>query len=76
MRELLKKFGYCTADDAIEFVMAGLGILPGLLMLSGFMMAGAATLFVLLLLLAFIGLHVPAPPPKDEAGKKHQKPMS
>jgi uncharacterized membrane protein YbjE (DUF340 family) len=56
--------------------MAGLGILPGLLMLSGFMMAGAATLFVLLLLLAFIGLHVPAPSPKDEAGKKHQKPLS
>jgi len=73
MRELLKKFGYHNADDAIEFVMAGLGILPGLLMLSGFMLAGAAAIFALILLLALIGLHVPAPPPSDEASKKSKE---
>lgn len=70
MREFLKKIGYHNADDAIEFVMAGIGILPGLLMLSGFMLAGATTLFVLILLLASIGFYAPAPPPKDEVIKK------
>lgn len=74
MREFLKKIGYLGADDAIEFVMAGIGILPGLLMLSGFMLAGATTLFILILLLASIGFYVPAPPPKDEASKKDKKP--
>ena len=76
MRELLKKIGYHNADDAIDFVMAGLGILPGLLMLSGFMLAGAATIFALILLLALIGLHAPAPPPSDEVSRKSKKPLS
>jgi len=76
MRELFKKLGYHNADDAIEFVMAGLGILPGLLMLSGFMLAGAAAIFALILLLAVIGLHVPAPPPSDETSRKSKKPLS
>lgn len=76
MRELLKKFGYSDAEDVIDFVMAGIGILPGLLMLSGFVLAGAATLFILILLLAGIGLSIPAPPapPIDEPAKKDKKP--
>ncbi|GEM_PF-6770046 len=76
MRELLKKLGYSDAEDAIDFVMAGIGILPGLLMLSGFVLAGAATLFVLILLLATIGLFIPAPPapPIDDPAKKDKKP--
>ena len=76
MRELLKKIGYSSAEDAIDFVMAGLGILPGLLMLSGFPLAGAAALFILIMLLAGIGLSIPAPPapPIDDPAKKDKKP--
>ena len=76
MRELLKKIGYANAEDAIDFVMAGLAILPGLLMLSGFVVAGAAALFILIMLLAIIGLSIPVPPapPIDKSAQKDKKP--
>ncbi|PKO88894.1 MAG: hypothetical protein CVU16_13035 [Betaproteobacteria bacterium HGW-Betaproteobacteria-10] len=67
MRQLLKKIGYRTADDAIDFLMAGMAILPGLLMLSGLMLAGAAALLILICLIVGIGLRVPPPPPNDDA---------
>ncbi|MDP3439475.1 MAG: hypothetical protein U0989_18190 [Azonexus sp.] len=74
MREWLKKIGYRNAEDAIDFLIAGMAILPGLLMLSGFMLVGAATLFILIVLLAIIGLRVPPPPPNDETTKKGKRP--
>lgn len=75
MREFLNKLGYHGVEDAIEFVMTGLAILPGLLMLNGNVVAGAAALLFLILLLAVIGISIPAPPspPIDDLIKKEKK---
>lgn len=70
MRQFLEIIGYRNADDAIDFLMAGIAILPGLLMLSGYVAAGAMVFFILIVLLASIGLNIPPPPPNDEATKK------
>lgn len=74
---LLKRLGYENADDAIEFVMAGIGIVPPLLMLSGFVFAGAATLMFLILLLAAVGMHTQPPPAPSEENvdKKDKTPL-
>lgn len=71
LRKLLNSIGYRGIDDAVEFVMCGLGILPPLLMLSGFMLAGASALTILLVLLAAVGMH--APPPEPPAEQKLEK---
>ena len=72
MRHLLSIMGYRTIGDVIEFVMAGLAILPALLFLTGNVVAGAVTLMVLIILLAALGAHAPPPPipPEHDAAKK------
>src|SRR6185369_15954386 len=47
LRKLLNGIGYRSIDDAIDFLMCGLGTLPPLLMLSGFMVAGAVSLITM-----------------------------
>lgn len=74
LRKLLKQLGYSGIEDAVEFLMCGLAILPALLMLSGFMLAGAASLTVLLVLLAAVGMHAPPPEaPPEKVFKKTKK---
>lgn len=74
--QLLKRAGYKSAEDAIEFIMAGIGIVPPLLMLGGFVFAGALALFVLILLLATVGIFIPPPPAAAEKiDKKDKKPL-
>ena len=77
IRRLLKRLGYENADDAIEFIMAGIGIVPPLLMLTGFIFAGASALMFLILLLAAVGMHTPPPPAPGEEhlDKKDKKPL-
>ena len=72
MRQLLSALGYRTIDDAIEFVMAGLALLPPFLFLTGNVVAGALSLIVLIILLAAIGMRAPPPPvpPEHDAAKK------
>ena len=72
MRHLISVLGYRTIDDAIEFVMAGLAILPALLFLSGNVVTGALALMVLIILLAALGAHSPPPPipPERDSAKK------
>lgn len=71
---LLKRLGYENADDAIEFIMAGIGIVPPLLMLNGFVFAGAAALMFLILLLAAVGMHTEPPPaPSEESMDEKDK---
>ena len=75
LRQHLKKFGYQNAEDAIEFILAGICIVPPLLMLSGFVFAGAATLLFLIILLAAVGIFTPAPPaPSESEREKMDKP--
>lgn len=71
VRKLLNDLGYHGIEDAIEFLMCGLATLPGLLMLNEFMLAGAASLTVLLVLLAAVGMH--APPPEAPSEKNLKK---
>lgn len=67
----LKKLGYCGIDDAVEFLMCGIAVLPTLLMLAGFMLEGAATLGFLLMLTIVVGSHAaPFPPAEDEKSKR------
>lgn len=66
IRKLLGRIGYSNGDDAIEFIMAGICIVPPLLFLSDQVFAGAATLMFLLILLASVGLVTPAPPAPEE----------
>jgi hypothetical protein len=72
LRQCLKQFGYQNAEDAIEFILAGICIVPPLLMLSGFVFAGAAALMFLIILLAAVGIFTPAPPARPE-NKKEEK---
>lgn len=74
LRKLLNSFGYRGIDDAVDFLMCGLGVLPPLLMLTGFMVAGAVALLVMLLLVAAVGMHAPPPdPPAEEPIEKSIK---
>ncbi len=75
LRHLLNRIGYQNADDAIEFIMTGLAIVPLLLMLTGFVLAGAIVFIVLIVLLAMVGMHTPPPParPADKSDKKHDE---
>lgn len=67
LRKLLNGIGYRSIDDAMDFLMCGLGILPPLLMLSGFMVAGAVALITMLILVAAVGMHAPPPAPPADA---------
>jgi len=76
MRKLLNTLGYRNTDDAIEFLVCGLATLPALLMLTGFMLAGAVTMATLLMLVAAVGMHAPPPEPPAErkSGRTDGKP--
>lgn len=76
IRHLLKRLGYNSLDDAIEFIMAGICIVPPLLMFAGFLFAGAISLLTLILLLAAVGIHTPPPPaaPENRVDKKDNAP--
>ncbi len=66
IRKHLERIGYKNGDDAIEFILAGVCIVPPLLFLAGQIFAGASALTFLLILLGSVGLVTPAPPaPKD-----------
>lgn len=67
LRKLLNGIGYRGIDDAVDFLMCGLGTLPPLLMLSGFMVAGAVSLITMLILVAAVGMHAPPPAPPADA---------
>ncbi len=75
MRRVLSSLGYRNMDDAIEFVMAGLALLPALMFITGNVFAGAASLVVLVVLLASLGMRTPPPPaPRDgEPGKRREE---
>ena len=66
MRRVLGSLGYRDMDDAIEFVMAGLALLPALMFITGNVLAGAVSLVVLILLLAALGRRPPPPPAPRE----------
>ena len=68
LRQLFKRLGYDSIDDAVNFLMCGLSTLPILLMLAGFMLAGAIALMTLLILVAAVGSY--APPPEPPADRK------
>jgi hypothetical protein len=72
MRRVLSALGYRNIDDAMEFVMAGLALLPALMFITGNVFAGAASLFVLIVLLAALGMRTPPPPAPhdDDPGKR------
>lgn len=71
LRQRLKQIGYRNAEDAIEFILTGICIVPPLLMLSGLVFAGAVALFFLIILLAAVGIFTPAPPaPSDNKSEK------
>jgi len=76
LRNMLKALGYRGIDDAVDFLMCGLATLPGLLMLTGFMVSGALSLFVLIMLLAAVGMHAPPPEPpaREKRGGTEGKP--
>lgn len=67
LRKLLNGIGYRSIDDAVDFLMCGLGTLPPLLMLSGFMVAGAVSLVTMLILVAAVGMQAPPPAPPADA---------
>lgn len=69
LNKLLKALGFADTEEAVEFVITGLAILPPMFMMSGFIIEGAIVLLVLILLLAAIG--VCAPPPDIHADKDH-----
>ena len=76
LAKLLNRLGYNGIDDAVEFLVCGVATLPPLLMLGGFMLEGATTLFVLLMLVVGVGAYAPppAPPVDDKLGKSNKKP--
>ena len=63
-------------DDAIEFVMAGLALLPALMFITDHVLAGAVSLVVLILVLASLGMRTPPPPAPREGdpGKPREEP--
>lgn len=71
--KLLNKLGFADADEAVEFVIAGLAVLPALLMLGGFVAAGAIALLVMILLLAGIGISVEPLEAHSERDKHHHR---
>ena len=73
LRERLKQFGYQSAEDAIEFILAGICIIPPLLMLSGFVFPGAVALLFLIILLAAVGIFTPAPPAPSETNNEEKR---
>jgi len=78
MLKLFKALGYRNIDDAIEFVMAGLALIPLLMFVTGNAVLGAVCLMVLIILLAAVGMHAPPPPAPREKdpeqhGRKHTK---
>jgi hypothetical protein len=76
MRRVLSSLGYRNMDDAIEFVMAGLALLPALMFITDHVLAGAVSLVVLILVLASLGMHTPPPPAPREGdpGKPREEP--
>lgn len=66
LSDLFKQLGYRSIDDAVEFLMCGLAVLPALMMLCGFMLGGALTMVGLLVLTMAVGIHAPPPPGPDE----------
>jgi hypothetical protein len=76
MRRMLSSFGYRNMDDAIEFVMAGLALLPALMFITGHVFAGAVSLVVLIMLLASLGMRTPPPPASRDGdpGKRREEP--
>ena len=79
MRRVLSSLGYRNLDDAMEFVMAGLALLPALMFITGNVFAGAASQVVLIVLLAALGMRTPPPPapregdrgkPREEAAER------
>ena len=76
LRERLKQFGYQSAEDAIEFILAGICIIPPLLMLSGFVFPGGVALLFLIILLAAVGIFTPPPPPPaDNKNEEQTEPL-
>lgn len=67
MRRVLGSLGYRDMDDAIEFVMAGLALLPALMFIIGNVLAGAVSLVILILLLAALGRRTPRRQPRARA---------
>ena len=76
LRERLKQFGYQSAEDAIEFILAGICTIPPLLMLSGFVFPGGVALLFLIILLAAVGIFTPPPPaPADNKNEEKKEPL-
>jgi hypothetical protein len=75
MRRVLSALGYRNIDDAMEFVMAGLALLPALMFITGNVLAGAASLVALIVLLAALGMRTPPPPAPREGdpGKRREE---
>ena len=69
--KLLNKLGFADADEAVEFVITGLATLPALLMLGGFVAAGAIALLVMILLLAGLGISIDPVEVRSERDKHH-----
>lgn len=74
LRDLFKQLGYNGIDDAVEFLMCGLAVVPALLMLCGFMLGGALTMVGLLVLTMAVGVHATPPTPKEKRSAKPDKP--
>lgn len=75
MRRMLSSLGYRSIDDAIEFVMAGLALLPPLMFITGNVFAGAVSLIVLIIVLAALGTRTPPPPAprEDDPGQQRDE---
>lgn len=68
--QLLNKLGFADADEAVEFVITGLATLPALLMVGGFIAAGAIALLVMILLLAGLGICIEPVEARSERDKR------
>lgn len=71
MKEFLQCLGYRTADDAVEFLMAGLATLPALLMITGHVVIGALVLCALIVALAAVGRLAEPPKPGKPKNRPH-----
>ncbi len=74
LRDLFKRLGYDGIDDAVEFLMCGLAVVPALLMLCGFMLGGALAMVGLLVLTMAVGVHATPPAPNEKPSAKPDKP--